>query len=177
MRAVRITSFFANTKFDSNSIISLITNIDTLSPNIRFILTTRDNETIIESFLNDSEIISLSDQYFENNKNDIRGYITLRISNDQILQTHYDGFIDDLSLKAEGNFLYVTFLLDAIVEGKMELTKESLDKVPPFLDGLYYEFLKRIKSKNTQRWEKELKPILDILSVSFTGFNEPVLVQ
>jgi hypothetical protein len=54
----------ANTKFDSNSIISLITNIDTLSPNIRFILTTRDNETIIESFLNDSEIISLSDQYF-----------------------------------------------------------------------------------------------------------------
>ena len=86
MRAVRITSFFANTKFDSNSIISLITNIDTLSPNIRFILTTRDNETIIESFLNDSEIISLSDQYFENNKNDIRGYITLRISNDQILQ-------------------------------------------------------------------------------------------
>ena len=59
----------------------------------------------------------------------------------------------------------------------MELTKESLDKVPPFLDGLYYEFLNRIKSKNTQRWEKELKPILDILSVSFTGFNEPVLVQ
>jgi hypothetical protein len=163
------------TKFDSNSIVSLITNMDTLSKNIRFILTTRDYEDIIELFLNDSEIISLSDQYFENNKNDIHEYINLRMNKDLILRNHYECFIDDLSLKAEGNFLYVTFLLDAIVEGKMELTKENLDKVPPFLDGLYYEFLNRIKSKNTRRWEKELKPILDVLSVSFTGFNESEL--
>jgi len=116
----------------SDAIISLIVTLYTLSKNIRFILTTRDNEEIIEQFSNDSRILSLSEKYYENNKKDIREYIKLRISKNKILQNHYDGFIDDLTAKAEGNFLYVTFLLDAIVEGKIELTKENLDKVPPF---------------------------------------------
>jgi hypothetical protein len=162
------------TRFDDTSIISF-TNIDTLSSNVRFILTTRDNEEIIALFSGDGKIISLSGQYYENNKNDIFEYVNLRISKDQVLQHHYNGFIDDLNLKAEGNFLYVTFLLDAIVEGKLELTKENLDKVPPFLDGLYYEFLNRLKLKDERRWEKKLKPILYILSISFTGFNESEL--
>jgi len=159
------------TRFDSDSIKSLITNIQTLSSNVRFIITTRDNEEIVESFLKDGKIISLSEKYFENNKCDIFEYVELRLTKDNILKRHYDGFIHDLNLKAQGNFLYIDFLFDAIVECRMELTKESLDIIPPFLDGLYYEFLNRIKVKDEQLWNNALKPILDTLSISFGGLN------
>jgi len=46
-----------------------------------------------------------------------------------------------------------------------------LDIIPPFLDGLYYEFLNRIKVKDEQLWNNALKPILDTLSISFGGLN------
>jgi hypothetical protein len=50
--------------------------------------------------------------------------------------------------------MYVTLLLGAIAEGKLELTKKNLDKVLYFLDVLYDEFLNRLRLKDGQSWEK-----------------------
>jgi len=58
------------TKSDSNSILLLLSNLKGLSSFIIFVITTRDNDRFITPFVGGKRI-SLSDEYIENNKQDI----------------------------------------------------------------------------------------------------------
>ncbi|MER5176529.1 MAG: hypothetical protein ABJB76_12090 [Candidatus Nitrosocosmicus sp.] len=40
------------------------------------------------------------------------------------------------------------------------------------LDGLYYEFLTRLKKSNEDKWYNQLLPILHALSISYDAINE-----
>ena len=154
-----------------DSITSLIANNDTLPSNVRIVVTSRDYETIIEKFSRDSQIISLSEGYSKENNEDESKYIKSRIKKNSN-QNIYEGFDKDVIDKSKGNFLYVKFLFDAFDAGKLQPTKENLDKVPPLLDGLYKEFLGRTKDEDRERWEKNLKPILSVLSVAFESLTQ-----
>ena len=160
-----------------DSITSLIANNDTLPPNVRFIITTRDYEEIIGKFSRDSKIISLSEEYYDKNNEDISKYVKSRIKNNFNLLQTYKEFDKDVIDKSGGIFLYVKFLFDAIDGGKLQPTKEDLDKVPPLLDGLYKEFLARIKDEDKDRWENSLKPILSVLSIAFESLTQNQLLS
>jgi len=159
------------TEGDSNSIPSLIADLKTLSRDVRFIVTSRDNDYIKQRLSRDGKVLSFSEEYYKKNNEDILKYINFKIKNETKLGNHYDGFVQDLTRKAEDNFLYVTFVLNAIVDGKLELRKESLDRIPPLLDGLYYEFLSRIKYNDPEKWNSELEIILAVLSVVYKSIN------
>lgn len=128
-----------------------------------------ENENLEKGFL--TGVLSISEKYYEKNHGDIKKYINFRITKEGKLTNHYDEFASDLAAKSGDNFLYVTFLLDAFVEGTLELTKENLDRLPPFLHGLYHEFFSRIRRKDINKWNNELKIILTVLSVVYRGVN------
>jgi len=160
------------TILDSNSIFSLISNVETLPSNVRFLVTSRDNDYIKDRLSHNGIVLSLSEEYYEKNNEDIQEFINLRIKYEPKLSNHYQGFIQDLTRKAEDNFMYATFVLNAIIEDKLELTKESLLSIPPLLGGLYHEFLVGIRDNNPEKWNNELKLILAVLSVAYKGLNQ-----
>jgi archaellum biogenesis ATPase FlaH len=163
------------TKSDSNSILLLLSNLKGLTSSIRFIITTRDDNRFITPFVGGKEI-SLSDDYFENNKYDIFAFINDQTKKEGKLKNLYNEFPKDLTKKSNGNFLHVKFLIDAIIEDKFIPTKENVDRLQPGLDGLYHDFLKRMKDLDEDKWEKQYLPILHILSISFEGLTESQLV-
>ncbi len=97
------------TKFDSNSISLLISNIRSNSFPIRFIIATRDDENIVNSFVTD-KIITLSEEYLEDNKTDIFEFINLKINKEEKLKNllkSYQDFAADLTKKSNGNFVSI----------------------------------------------------------------------
>ena len=62
---------------------------------------------------------------------------------------------DQITGKAEGNFLYGVFLLNAAAEGQQAL--DALDILPSGLDGLYYSFLERIVRLGKEGLERSLQ--------------------
>ena len=75
---------------------------------------------------------------------------------------------DQITGKAEGNFLYGVFLLNAAAEGQQAL--DALDGLPSGLDGLYYNSLERIVRLGKKDWSTVYKPLLGVLSVA----QEPI---
>ncbi len=155
--------------YHHTSIISLISNLEGLSNNIRFLITSRDESKIIDCFAN-ATTLNLSDN-LELNKEDIKQYISSRLTKPQI-HNLYEGFLDDLTEKSNGNFLYVKLLLDAVEGGEFIPTRENIGSLLPGLDGIYHQFLLRIKIRNEERWKTSLLPIFHTLCISFEGLTE-----
>ncbi len=157
----------------SDSILNLISNLETLSPNVKFILTLRDNDRIMKNF-NNSKIVSLSDSYLDNSTYDILDFVNFKVNHEQKLKAiknEYQQFPEDLAKGSNGNFLHVKFLLDAILEGKYSPTPQNITNLPPLLDDIYREQFASMEEKYPREFEKMLK-VLHILSVSFEALTE-----
>ena len=154
------------------TIVDLLSSLEHLPPQIRFILTSRNVAQVENRFLSIEELNLSASEFYAHNQTDLHAYIQTRCSQNTPLSTYLSDLephrqaiaIDQITQKAEGNFLYVRFLLDEIEQGKRSLT--DLEGLPEGLDGLYYESLARVIKLGKQDWHTTYAPLIGILSVA-----------
>jgi hypothetical protein len=153
------------------TIVSLLAKTDQLSPQVRLLLTTRQEERVENQLLEVKEL-SLSIPGDQRNQDDIRRYVKSRLQNDLQLaekaaQVGNEGvteLVEAVSRKAEGNFQYIRFLLDAMAKGLRSLTE--LEGLPEGLDWLYFDSLRRVVDLGKRDWFNEYRPLMGVLSVA-----------
>lgn len=153
------------------TIVSLLAKTDHLSPQVRFLLTTRQEERVENQFLGVNEL-SLSIPGDQRNQDDIHRYLKGRLQKDLQLaekaalveRSQVTELVEAVSRKAEANFLYVSFLLDAMAKGFRSLTE--LEGLPEGLDWLYFDSLRRVVDLGKRDWFNEYRPLMGVLSVA-----------
>jgi hypothetical protein len=164
----------ALTSMTDVTIVDLLAGLQGLDERVRFILTSRAEPRVEVRFLEYApDGLFLSDPAFvaENNK-DIGDYVAYRFDSDAKLKsqaaaltpTQSATLSDLITAKAEGNFMYVTFLLQAVAEGQQAL--DNLADLPFGLDALYASSLERIVKLGKKTWNTAYKPLLGMLSVA-----------
>jgi PPR repeat len=160
----------------SDSIISILSNLEGLK-NVYFIMTTRDHEEILHKFNKNSLVLDISSNKYINYINsDVSSFIKLTINKKQFSQKYQEKFIENminqLIEKTEGNFLYIKFVMDAIVEGKISFSEKEINKIPSGLFGMYTNFFDRLVSQyGAYDWKTSYVPIIRTLLVSFEGLD------
>jgi hypothetical protein len=184
----------ALTHAGDRTIVDLLSSLEHLPPQVRFILTSRKVVQVENKFLDVEELNLSASEFNSHNQTDLHAYIQTRFAQNLELSTHpseleahqREAAIDQIAQKSEGNFLYVRFLLDEIDRGKRSPT--NLDGLPEGLDSLYYESLERAVKLGKRDWLTTYAPIFEILSVArssltlahlqnFTGQTESTLWQ
>ena len=161
---------------ESDNIISILSNLAALK-NVYFVITTRDYDNLLNKFKKNSLIFDISSNKYVNYVNeDVSSFIRLNINKKKLPLEKNQGFtdnmVDRLIKKAEGNFLYIKFVMDAFVEGKINFSQEEVDKMPFGLYGMYGVFFDRMLSQYGQsNWGTFYLPIIRSLLVSFEGLN------
>jgi WD40 repeat protein len=151
-------------------IVSLLSRLDNLPAGVRFLLTSRQDEHVEKAFLDTEELVISSARFDYDNQEDICQYVQDRLCADQRLAriaqvepVRSAKLVETIPRKAEGNFLYVRFLLDAIAQGLQPLS--NLEVLPQGLDELYFVSLKRVVERGKRDWSKEYAPLIGVLSV------------
>ena len=164
----------------SDSIISILWNLQSLN-NVYFIMTTRDYDNILNKFNKNSLILDISsNKYINYINNDVSTFINLSIKKRLAPKEYQERFTEDavgqLVNKAEGNFLYIKFVMDAIVEGKIGFSEEEINGIPSSLFGMYNSFFDRMVSQyGEDKWNVFYIPIIRTLLVSFEGLDSDQL--
>lgn len=162
----------ALTHSGDRTLVDLLSSLEHLPPQVRFILTSRKVAQVENRFLHAEELNLSAPEFHSHNQTDLHAYIQTRCSQNTPLSTHLPDLephrraaaLNQITQKAEGNFLYVRFLLDEIEQGKRSLT--DLEGLPEGLDGLYYESLARVVKLGKQDWQTTYAPLIGILSVA-----------
>ncbi len=150
-----------------------------LDSRVRFILTSRSEPRVENRFLSASGL-SLSDpMHKDNSDHDIAAFVAKRLDEDTALAekiaslplVQRDTLPTDINTKADGNFQYVAFLLNAAAKGQQSLSNP--EGLPPGLDSLYHDSLYRVIRLGRKDPDSVYKPFLGILSVAF----EPMTLE
>jgi hypothetical protein len=153
------------------NMVSLLAHVEYLPPGARFILTSRKVEEIELTFRKATRIFLSSQTFKAQNLEDIEHFVEGQLLRDVKLATRVntlpreqvESLRAEVTKKATGNFLYVRFLLDAIVGGQQPPTE--LEGLPEGLDGLYFDSLERVLKLRKHRWRDEYAPLMGVLSV------------
>jgi hypothetical protein len=159
------------------NIVDLLSKLENLPPQIRFILTSRKEARIENKFLDLEELYLSASEFNQLNQHDVREYIEKRFVQDEPLSVLVADLkpqqrkesIEQIAEKSEGNFLYVSFLLNAIAKGQRSLY--DLKGLPEGLDGLYYQSLERVVELGEYDWRKTYALFMGILSVARTSLT------
>ncbi len=140
----------------------------------RWILTSRQEPRVENAFVLEAVdgLFLSAPEFNQNNRQDIQSYIEKRLTQESSLATQVAGLnpsqqtdqIAQITNKSDGNFQYVSFLLDAIANGKRSFT--NLEGLPEGLDGLYYDSLQRVVDLGKKDWSTIYAPVLGVLSVA-----------
>jgi len=80
--------------------------------------------------------------------------------------------VDQLVKKAEGNFLYIKFVMDDIAEGKIGFSEEEINRIPSGLVSMYNSFFNSMLSRYGKvNWDTFYIPVIRCLLVSFEGLD------
>ena len=113
------------------TIVDLLSRLHELPQQVRFLLTSRPDERVENKFGDAEEVLLSAAEYDQHSQEDIQQYVQVRLRNYQELATraaqmdsnHVVELSELVPRKAEGNFLYVRFLLDAMTKGVRSLTE------------------------------------------------------
>jgi hypothetical protein len=183
------------------SIVDWLASCPELPPNVRFVLTSRDDPVLVSFKQRQSqwlklEKISLSS---EGVQRDLHSYTSKFVDQDAMIDVlaehklNADIFIERAAAKAQGNFLYLHTLFRAIQDTRDPQRQElllRLEDVPAGLEELYRFFLEWIKHdvrgkkavfldedtlKSSRRpfWTDLIQPLLGVLAVA----GEPLSVE
>ena len=138
----------------------------------RFILTSRKEARVENKFRSTDELFLSASEFDKYNREDIYDYVKKRLAQDEKLSVQLldwkprqrEEQIEKITDKSEGNFQYVSFLLDAVATGKGSLTE--LEGLPEGLDELYYDSLERVVSLGKKDWSEVYAPFVGVLSVA-----------
>jgi hypothetical protein len=160
------------------TISTLLSRLKNLPSQVRFIITSRPEPKVVNEFT-DAKVLFLSAAKFnEENRKDIKIYVEWRFQHDkdlkkigtQVEPTKVSDSVETITQKSEGNFRYVTFLLDAIAKGQQAL--DDLKGIPAGLDGLYFDSLKRVVDLGKKDWSSNYAPFLGVLCVAQSSLTQ-----
>ncbi len=153
-------------------IVDLLAGIQGLDNQVRCILTSRTDPRVESRFLS-ADRLSLSDPANANANNlDISDFVTQQIGKNPGLASKVAALGPaqvatlpaQITARADGNFIYVAFLLAAAAAGQLALDNPA--GLPAGLDGLYHDSLARVLRLGNKDWTTVYKPFLGVLSVA-----------
>jgi hypothetical protein len=143
------------------NIVKLLSNVASLPDGVRFILTSRaDNRVEIRFSTADGLFLSASEHTAQNHK-DIEDFAKERLS---VAGFPVDGLPGLIADKAEGNFQYAKFVVNALLAKQMDPAR--LEGMPPGLDAIYHESLTRVVDLGGKSWAGDYSPVMGVLSVA-----------
>jgi len=157
------------------SIVSLLGSLEYMPPPVHFILTTRDDDAVKSAFLGvetDGLLLSAA-AFHEQNSEDLSDYVKPRLIElpgvEALDAAEREAAAKSIVDKADGNFRYAQFLLDALVKKQHSL--DDLDHLPAGLDVLYLKSLERIAEYEPG----DFAPILGTLAAAQAPLTETQL--
>ena len=148
-----------------------------LPPWLRLVLTSRLGESCLQPYLKSFAPIQL-DASSPENLDDVNLYLRDWTKSKHISPEDRERFCRDLLAASAGNFRYVSFLLDSFDNPASPLgLKEYLSGKAAFPAGLarlYSDYFKRI-FPDTETYERNIRPLLDVLSVAALPVPMPTL--
>jgi hypothetical protein len=155
-----------------STILDLLTKLQYLPSPVRFLLTTRPDSRVELQFPEGHRLPLSATEFAQHNDQDIGGYVRRRLKRDRLLASQTKALeppqiteaVQTITRQAEGNFQYVTFLLNEIARGKPWL--EALDKLPEGLEALYHASLQRVITLGKKDWSTAYAPLMGVLSVA-----------
>lgn len=154
------------------NIVSLLSHMGDLPAGLRFIFTSRQDDQVETAFLDADGLYLSANEFDLDNHADVALYIEGRLRDDsplaerasQLTSAQVADLINAINGRADGNFRYVSFLLDSMALGHRSLT--DLEGLPEGLDSLYYQSLKRIVEQGKYDWQSNYAPLMCILAVA-----------
>jgi len=173
--------------FGNPNIVTLLRGSDDLPTGVRFLLTSRNEPKVTDQFKKErTRPLNLSGQEHVKDWNiDIQAYVEQRLAEPTVRQNitafgSQEPIRDRLVMQAEGNFLYIKFLLDAVARGERSLA--NLNGLPRGLYGLYRDYLDRLLpgmlaygSSPLERWQERVRPLMGALSVAIPSAPQALL--
>jgi len=161
---------------EHNNIAELVGNSGDFPPGVRFLLTSRVQQRVVDLFRQeDRRVLNISGQDRETQSDaDVRSYVDNRVAADRIdLGTPTSA--DEVVRSAAGNFLYAKFVLDEVAAGLRAPGKVT--GLPAELFGLYREFVRRLVDRSgvTGLWQAQYGPLLGCVSVAEPAAPLPAL--
>lgn len=154
------------------NIVRLLSNLESLPPEVRFILTSRREERVESKFPVADGILLSAPEYSDHNRQDINAYVRRRLNDDPELfpkvaaigNREAELLAQAITSKAADNFQYAAFVLNAMAKGQLPLSNPQ--GLPPGLDGLYYGSLERAVELGKRDWAQDYAAVMGVLSVA-----------
>lgn len=178
----------ARLSVEETSIASFILEADFLPKGVRFVLTTRPDDNVLDiiekspaRFTHINLTVgergpdcSISAIHHDKSTEDITRYIQYEVEKRRTLESFLPADISDpivrtIQQKGENNFLYIRYLFHMIEETGLV----DLEALPVGLNRLYSKFLRRILSSRDDRLD--CKPFLGVLAVAFDRLSDQQL--
>jgi AAA domain len=155
------------------AIVDLLAKLQGISDRVRFLLTSRPQPEILERFENDADIYNLTTgEGLIHSSKDISLYVSEILNQQPALQQKLsselttDVLITQIARNSEGNFLYVSYLLQMLLSQPVAISRSMLTELPIGLAGIYRSFLQRLVQGDKQTWRRNYAPLLGILAVA-----------
>lgn len=153
-------------------IVSLLARADELPGNVRFLLTSRPDERVENELVNFDRLFLSAPEYDGLNQQDIRSYVASQVAHNTgligmvtgLTPTEIATLVQTITGKGQGNFQYVTFLLESIAKGQQPI--DELEGLPDEFDGLYLDSLKRVVELGKRDWKRDYAPLMGVLSIA-----------
>jgi tetratricopeptide (TPR) repeat protein len=158
------------------TIVGLLANAGEFPRRVRWLLTSRIDAAVLNALeTRPVTPLVLSEQRPEASLRDVRQFVLEEVHNSEHaakLQSHLaerdmtaETLAERVAEASGGNFLYVVWLLKALVDDPRRL--DALDELPHGLDGIYREFLRTRRLGDDKRaWRNSYRPVLGILTVA-----------
>jgi hypothetical protein len=147
------------------TIVSLLAGSMDLPPGVRFVLTSRDEPKVRDQFDGLRTLDLSAPQHAKSADADLRAYIEGRLMTEERLfdlaSDDPDEFTARLLRRADGNFLYTSWVLDEAAAG----IRTDFKALPNGLYGLYRRFLDRLVPDDLA-WAKRHEPFFGCLAVA-----------
>src|SRR5882762_559171 len=158
---------------DGPGIVALLANLRTLPNNVYFVLTSREDDRVVNEF-GGADLELSAPKHEASNVADLKEYVAsrwnskdLRSVTESLSSTQSEEMPGQIASK--GNFLYVRFLLDSL--GKGLASTDEMSALPAELDGLYLEFFNRAVKAGGKNWQSDYAPLIGTLSVAEGGLT------
>ena len=166
------------------TIVDLLSAVQDLPEQVRFLLTSRPKIEALEPLQDCAVVCSLTmGEGLQHSQEDVNQYVWQALKQQPELVTQLapnlpqGSFVTTVSAKSDGNFLYVTYLLKMLAQRPLEITKTTLEQLPNGLDGIYREFLYRLVGKDKTTWRSQYAPVLGTLAIAQEALNREQLAR
>jgi hypothetical protein len=164
---------------------SLLTQVETLPTGVRFVLTSRPEIDVLRPLrrAQPQELKLTSGVGLTQSLQDVHMYLLDALEKNPALERKLTSdlsrqtLIKGIKEKSDGNFLYVRYLLNMLLEQQEQINLTLLSTLPKGLDGIYLEFLERLVKHDPLSWGKEYAAILGTLAVAQVTLSEAQLAD